>query len=137
MTAEKASNELIDYRNLLMEDPSDTVIDTGTLMAKAMELFLKMEQANGVQTSDSGLHLQRVKRSYLGKGTGLAENDRYKLETTRARGQFWLHPILNHIVVQFEEWCEEEYGTATLMFDKKRAIDIRDKLTELISVMGD
>ena len=47
MTAEKASNELTEYMDLLMESPSDPVIDTGTLLAKAIELFLKMEQDSG------------------------------------------------------------------------------------------
>lgn len=49
-TVKQAIDELQEYRNLLMEDPSDSGIDTGCVMAKAMELFLKIEQANGVNS---------------------------------------------------------------------------------------
>ncbi len=45
MTAKKAIGELHEYRNLLMEDSSDSGVDTSCVMAKAMELFLEMEQA--------------------------------------------------------------------------------------------
>jgi len=97
----------------------------------------KQGKANEVNASDSGLHLQRVRRSYLGKGTGLKENDKYILNTTRARALLWLHPIVKHLVVKLEEWDEEEYYCGTVMFDKNRAIDIRNKLDELISAMAD
>lgn len=50
-TAQEASNELMEFRNLLMEDPSTSQLDTGALLAKAILLFTEMEQ-NEVNKSD-------------------------------------------------------------------------------------
>lgn len=44
-TAEEASKKLMEYRNLLMEDPSTSQLDTGALLAKAILLFTQMEQS--------------------------------------------------------------------------------------------
>jgi hypothetical protein len=44
-TAEEASKELMEYRNLLMEDPSTSQLDTGALLAKAILLFTQIEQS--------------------------------------------------------------------------------------------
>lgn len=43
-TAQEASNELREYRKLLMEDPSTSQLDTGAFLEKAMLLFTEMEQ---------------------------------------------------------------------------------------------
>lgn len=44
-TAQEASTELVAYRKLLMEDASDSAMDTGCMLAKAIELFVELEQA--------------------------------------------------------------------------------------------
>lgn len=51
MTVENAIAELTEYREHLMDVPSDSIIDTGCMMAKAIELFMKLGQANGVDKS--------------------------------------------------------------------------------------
>lgn len=68
ITAKEAINELQEYRNLLMESPSDSVIDTGCVMAKAMELFLRMDKANEVdKRTEPALHKHIVSVSVCTK----------------------------------------------------------------------
>ena len=45
MTATEAAIELMEYRKLLLEDPSDSAMDTGCLLAKAIEIFTRMDKS--------------------------------------------------------------------------------------------
>lgn len=72
----------------------------------------------------------------------------FRIESASARIKAWIHPIANHIVLKTEDWHsmtvdrgdgdeeDVDYGSASIMLDKRRAIELRDKLNELIEVMG-
>ena len=70
-----------------------------------------------------------------------------QINAVRSNLKAWLHPIQNHIVFKVEDFDEDyndfyeemeyEYNSAGIMLDKKRAVALRDKLSELIEKMSD
>jgi len=77
------------------------------------------------------------------------EKEKFQISAVRSELKSWLHPITNHVVIHIDDWCsttvdrgdgdeeDVEYGEATIMLDKKRAISLRDKLNEFIETMAE